>query len=76
VRVALPALDEPARLLPEEAAMANWRCRIGIHRWKRLRNPEGGWYRECVGCGKQRVAPGTGGTSTPSLMEYRDKDSR
>jgi hypothetical protein len=26
-----------------------WLCRIGRHRWQRLRNPEGGWYRECTG---------------------------
>jgi hypothetical protein len=25
--------------------------RIGRHRWQRLRNPEGGWYRECPGFG-------------------------
>src|SRR5262245_36568318 len=70
-------VNEPARLMAKEAAMAkHWRCRIGIHRWKRLRNPEGGWYRECRDCEKQRVAPGTGGTSTPSLIEYRSRDSR
>jgi hypothetical protein len=38
-----------------------WLCRIGRHRWQRRRNPEGGWYRECRGCGKQRVSSGTGG---------------
>jgi predicted cupin superfamily sugar epimerase len=31
-----------------------WRCRIGRHRWQRLRNPEGGWYRECRRCQKQQ----------------------
>lgn len=71
------ALDEPARLMAKEAGMAKrWRCRIGIHRWKRLRNPEGGWYRECLGCGQQRVSPGTGGTSTHSLIEHRQDDSQ
>ena len=49
------ALNEPARLLAKEATMAKpWLCRIGRHRWQRLRNPQGGWYRECRGCGTQR----------------------
>jgi hypothetical protein len=48
------ALSEPARLLSKEATMTTpWRCRLRIHRWQRLRNPEGGWYRECLECGKQ-----------------------
>ena len=38
-----------------------WLCRIGKHRWQRLRNPEGGWYRECRKCGKERSSSGTGG---------------
>jgi hypothetical protein len=55
------ALTEPARLMPKEAAMAKpWRCRLRLHRWQRLRNPQGGWYRECRGCGKQRVSSGGG----------------
>ena len=61
------ALTEPARLTRKEAAMAKpWHCRIGKHRWQRLRNPEGGWYRECRGCGKQRNVPGSGGA--PPLL--------
>jgi hypothetical protein len=53
------ALTEPARLMAEEATMATpLLCRIGKHRWQRLRNPEGGWYRECHRCGKQRMSPG------------------
>ena len=53
------ALSEPARLLRKEAAMAKpFLCRIGRHRWQRLHNPEGGWYHECRGCGKQRRSPG------------------
>ena len=60
------ALTEPERLMPKETTMAKpWRCRIGRHRWQRLRNPEGGWYRECRGCGKQRL--GTGG-GTPNTI--------
>jgi hypothetical protein len=56
------ALTEPARLLRKEAAMAKpWRCRLQLHRWQRLRNPEGGWYRECRGCGTQRSGLGGGG---------------
>jgi predicted cupin superfamily sugar epimerase len=47
--------------MPKEAAMAKpWRCRIGEHRWQRLRNPEGGWYRECQSCGTQRDDNGGG----------------
>jgi hypothetical protein len=64
------ALSEPDRLLYKEAAMAKpFLCRIGRHRWQRLRNPEGGWYRECRGCGKQRHGIGgpssSGGTTLP-----------
>ena len=59
------ALSEPDRLLRKEAAMAKpFLCRIGRHRWQRLRNPEGGWYRECRGCGTQRSGLG-GPTSSP-----------
>jgi hypothetical protein len=48
------ALSEPARLLSKEATMTTpWRCRLRLHRWQRLHNPQGGWYRECLGCGKQ-----------------------
>ena len=55
------ALTEPEQLLAKEATMAKpFLCRIGRHRWQRLRNPEGGWYRECRGCGKQRVSSGGG----------------
>ena len=58
------ALNEPARLLPKEADMAKpWRCRIRLHRWQRLRNPEGGWFRECRDCGTQKDVPG----SPPSM---------
>ena len=58
------ALTEPERLTHKEATMATpWLCRIGRHRWQRLRNPEGGWYRECRECGKQRNVPG----SPPSM---------
>ena len=57
------ALNEPERLMPKEAIMVKpWRCRLRFHRWQRLRNPEGGWYRECRGCGRQR--DGIGGPSS------------
>jgi hypothetical protein len=36
------------------ATATRWPC-LAIHRWKRLRNPEGGWYRECPDCGKQAL---------------------
>lgn len=38
----------------EPAAAKRLPC-LGIHRWKRLRNPEGGWYRECLDCGRQAL---------------------
>jgi predicted cupin superfamily sugar epimerase len=37
-----------------------WLCRVGRHRWQRLRGPEGGWYRECRRCGKQGSSGGGG----------------
>jgi len=50
------ALTDPARLKPKEAAMAKpWRCRLRLHRWQFLRGAEGQRYRECRGCGKQRI---------------------
>jgi hypothetical protein len=59
------ALTDPDRLARKEATMTKpFLCRIGRHRWQRLRNPEGGWYRECRGCGTQRSGLG-GPTSSP-----------
>jgi hypothetical protein len=59
------ALAEPARLMAKEDAMAkSWRCRIRLHRWQRLRNPQGGWYRECLECGKQDDTSSRGGPNT------------
>jgi hypothetical protein len=59
------ALNEPERLMPKEAVMAKpWRCRLRIHRWQRLRNPQGGWYRECRECGKQDDTSSRGGPNT------------
>jgi hypothetical protein len=64
------ALSEPEQLLSEEVTMEKpFLCRLGRHRWQRLRNPEGGWYRECLECGKQRHGIGgptsSGGTTLP-----------
>jgi hypothetical protein len=60
------ALTEPARLLPKEATTAKpFLGRIGKHRWQRVRKPEGGWYRECLGCGKQGTS--TGGGQVPPV---------
>ena len=57
------ALNEPERPMPKEAiTVTARRCRIRFQRWQRLRNPEGGWYRECRGCGRQR--DGIGGPSS------------
>ena len=59
------ALTDPDRLLRKEAAVTKpWRCRLRLHRWQRLRNPEGGWYRECRRCGTQQSGLG-GPTSSP-----------
>jgi hypothetical protein len=50
------ALEEPVWPMPKEAAMAKpWRCRLRLHRWQRLRGANGQWYRECRGCGKERI---------------------
>jgi hypothetical protein len=50
------AIIEPVRRMPEEAAMAKpWRCRLRLHRWQFLRGADGQRYRECRGCGKQRI---------------------
>jgi hypothetical protein len=50
------ALTDPARLTPKEAAMAKpWRCRLRLHRWQFLRGADGQVYRQCRGCGKQRI---------------------
>ena len=64
------ALSEPEQLLSEEVTVEKpFLCRLGRHRWQRLRNPEGGWYRECRGCGEQRHGIGgptsSGGTTLP-----------
>jgi hypothetical protein len=59
------ALNEPAWLMPKEATMAKpWRCRVRFHRWQRLRNPQGAWYRECRDCGKQDDFMNRGGPNT------------
>jgi hypothetical protein len=59
------ALTAPARLMSKEAAMTkSWRYRLRLHRWQRLRNPEGGWYRECLECGKQDDTSSRGGPNT------------
>ena len=60
------ALNEPARLMPKEAAMAKpWRCRIGMHRWRIERDYQGKRYRECRDCGavsgSSMTPPGTPG---------------
>jgi hypothetical protein len=56
------ALAEPERLTRKEATMAKpWRCRLRIHRWQRIHNPEGGWYRECLRCEKQQDLDNPGG---------------
>ena len=56
------ALGQPAPLLPKQAALTKpWRCTLRMHPWQRLRNPEGGWYRECRQCGTQQDLNNTGG---------------
>jgi hypothetical protein len=59
------ALEEPERLLSLDATLAKpLQCRHRIHRWQRLRNPEGGWYRQCLACGEQRGGTGGGGLNS------------
>jgi len=33
----------------------SWRCRLRLHRWQRLRGPDGQWYRECRDCGTELI---------------------
>jgi hypothetical protein len=50
------ALDASVWPMPEEVAMAkSWRCRLRLHRWQRIRGPDGQWYRECRDCGTQLI---------------------
>jgi hypothetical protein len=40
-----------------------WRCGLRLHRWQRLRGPDGSRYRECLGFGwplEQRPGPVVG----------------
>jgi hypothetical protein len=49
------ALEEPERLLTQDATLAKpLHCRLRIHRWQRLHNPEDGCYGERRRCGTQR----------------------
>jgi hypothetical protein len=42
--------------MAKEAVMAKpWRCRLRLHHWLFLRGADGRQYRECRGCGKQRI---------------------
>ena len=53
------ALDASVWPMPEEAVMAKfWRCRVRLHRWQRMRGPDGQWYRECRDCGTQLMESG------------------
>jgi hypothetical protein len=59
------ALTEPERLTVKEAEMARtWRCRLRLHRWQRLHNPQGGWYYECDRCGTQQDRSSMGPPNT------------
>jgi hypothetical protein len=56
------ALTDPDQQLAKEAAMAkekDWRCRLRLHHWRQVRTPAGGWYRECVRCGKEHYGSGS-----------------
>ena len=35
-------------------------CRLGLHRWQKLRRPDGSWYRHCRACGAEREVGGGG----------------
>jgi hypothetical protein len=44
-------------------------CRIGVHRWKHLRNPEGAdWYLECARCRKEKDEVSVHGEPTPGSL--------
>jgi hypothetical protein len=40
-------------------AMKRLRCRLGRHRYRRLRNEDGEFYDKCKDCGKFRDVPRT-----------------
>ena len=54
--LARAALARPTRLRPGPS---------GTHRWQRLRNPEGGWYRECRRFGEKMADPLPKGDGPP-----------
>jgi hypothetical protein len=47
----------------------SWRCRIRLHRWQRLRDPDG-QYRECCDCGTKLIGRyKEGGVLCPVRLE-------
>ncbi len=41
-------------------------CRIGVHRWEHMRNPDDGeWYLECARCHKEKDEISLGGGPAP-----------
>jgi hypothetical protein len=40
---------------------ASWRCKVGIHKWVKKTNDEGGRYLECSRCGKEDNIPDSAG---------------
>ena len=49
--------DKPA----ETGRGTSWRCRVGMHKWVKKTNDEGGRYLECSRCGKEDNIPDSAG---------------
>jgi hypothetical protein len=52
----------------------SWRCRLRLHRWQRLRGPDGQWYRECRDCGTELIdrykeGPRPPRSADPAILE-------
>jgi hypothetical protein len=39
----------------------SWRCKVGMHKWVKKTNDEGGRYLECSRCGKEDNIPDSAG---------------
>jgi len=50
-------MDEPV----EVATGTSWRCKVGVHKWVKKTNDEGGRYLECSRCGKEDNIPDSAG---------------
>jgi hypothetical protein len=45
----------------ETSTGTSWRCKVGMHKWVKKTNDEGGRYLECSRCGKEDNIPDSAG---------------